>query len=216
MTIIIDGTTQPEDALDPHRHDPTTTPKVTIRPANWSAPPAAAFVLGDGGPGSVSGAVTLRGLSVAGFGDPTAGAIGGGVAAVQLWPSLTIEAGCAFQNNLPAAVSVVGAEGAPAGAVVIQHATISQPPASAGTGVSVGAAFSGSLLLSSVSVTGGSAGVRVQSADARVRLTNVTVRSPARIGLDMAAAGTAIVGGAVSGCGGAAGIQLGPAAAGAP
>ena len=146
VTITIDGTTQPEDALDPHRHDPTTTPKVTIRPANRSAA-AAAFVLGDGGPGSVSGAVTLRGLSVAGFGDPTAGAIGGGVAAVQLWPSLTIEAGCAFQNNLPAAVSVVGTEGAPAGAVVIQHATVFQPPASVGTGVSVGAAFSGSLSL---------------------------------------------------------------------
>ena len=212
VVITIDGTTQPDDALDPHRSDPTTTPKVAIRLANRSAPLAAAFVLGHGGPSSVSGAVTLRGLAVAGFGDATPGAIGGGgifsgVAALQLWPSLTIE-GCAFENNLPAAVTVVGAEGVPVGAVVIRHTVISQPPGSAGVGVSVDAAFNGSLSLSSVSVTGGSVGVRVQSIDARVRLMNVTVRSTAQIGLDMAAAGTAIVGGVVSGCGGDAGLVL--------
>ena len=212
VAIIIDGTTQPDDALDPHRRDPITTPKVAICPANDGSAPAAAFVLGDGGPGSVSGTVTLRGLMVAGFGAATAAnwanypAIGGGVAVVRVWPSLTIEAGCVFENNLPAAVAVVGAEGVPAGRVLVQHAAIS--PASAGAGVLVALAFHGSLSLSSVSVTGGSVGVRVQSADANIRLTNVTVSLTALIGLRIAAAGTAIVGGAVSGCGGEAGIVL--------
>ena len=212
VVLLVDGATQPGGTPDPTI---ATSPKVTLRPANVSVPPAAAFILGDGGPGSVSGAVTLRGLAVAGFGDQTTGATGGGVAAVHVWPSLTIEVGCTFENNLPAAVTVVGCEGAPAGDVVIQHAVIAQPmTASAATGVLVAPAFDGSLSMSSVSVTGGSAGVLVLSADARVRLTNVSVHSAAQIGLDVAAAGTAIVGGAVRGCGGDAGIMLQLSAAG--
>ena len=100
IEVTFDGRSQPAEALDPAR-DPTA-PRVVLRPANASSesPPTAGMVLGHGGPGFVSGRVTLRGLRVAGFGPRDGGGaapeVAGGVVAFLVSPSLTIDAGCTF------------------------------------------------------------------------------------------------------------------------
>ena len=120
IEVTLDGRTQPAEVLAPTR-DPAA-PRVVLRPANASASLAAGIMLGHGGDGVMSGRVTLRGLgvSLSGFGlrddgqgsEPT---VAGGVVAVRVLPSLTIDEGCAFDDDTPAAVSVIGGGGRPRG-----------------------------------------------------------------------------------------------------